>query len=113
MAKKRASTKKAAAKPKQASIPGTERQGIPELDTLADKWIELKNKRTALSSKEAEAKKELVEGLRRHKKSLPKDKEGNRVYYHDSSDGTKRHDLKLVTQDEKFEFATTKLQNDE
>lgn len=53
----------------QAEIPGTERDGIPDLEAAAEKYRKLRDERSALQRKEEEAKGELLALVRKYEGS--------------------------------------------
>jgi len=73
---------------RQADLPGVEGPGvspvtIPEVEDLADKYVEARDKRMRLGEKEVEAKTALTTALHAHESEIGKDAEGAiRYVYH-------------------------------
>ena len=64
---KTANANKAERTPKQAEIPGTERQRIAELDDIAETYRELRDKRMKLQQEENDQQAALHEAMKKHK----------------------------------------------
>jgi predicted RNase H-like nuclease (RuvC/YqgF family) len=54
------------ARNKTGALPGMERKAIKEIETLADKYVELRDSRIDPLKKELEAKQKLVDAMHRH-----------------------------------------------
>jgi len=54
---------------KQATIPGTNGKAITEIDRAAEAYVEIRNKRMKLTTKEVEAQATLVAAMQKHKLS--------------------------------------------
>ena len=51
---------------KQATIPGTNQKAIPEIDRAAEAYVEIRDKRMKLTTKEVEAQATLVAAMQKH-----------------------------------------------
>jgi hypothetical protein len=73
MAKKKAAKKSAKAefpkKPKQSRLPGMEDAAIEELESMAEHYANIRDKRIALSKNEGELQDDLLALLKKHKKT--------------------------------------------
>ena len=73
MSKKKSASKKSAketpAKPKQSRLPGMQDSAIEELESLAEHYATIRDKRIALSKNEGELQDDLLTLLRKHKKT--------------------------------------------
>jgi hypothetical protein len=53
-------------RPKTEALPGMERKGIKEIETLADDYVSHRDKRMAALKKELEAKTKLIDAMKKH-----------------------------------------------
>jgi hypothetical protein len=77
------------ARPKQSDLPAIEGKGvapikIPAIDRLADKYIEMRDKRMAMTPEEVKAKQALIEALHKNEDKIGHDPTGAIVYRYDT-----------------------------
>lgn len=91
MAKKRKAAKKQTAKrtpePRQKRLPEMDDPAIAELEALAEEYAPIRDKRQALTKKEAELKKDLLAAMKKH---------GKEHYHHAGIDITVVHEKEKV-----------------
>lgn len=69
--------------PKQTEIPGMERPKIAAIESAAEKYVDLRDKRMKLLESEIAAKEKLVEAMQKSAEKLSQDGEGNLIYKYD------------------------------
>lgn len=69
--------------PKQKELTGMEAPSIPEIETAADAYAKIRDKRMKLTEQEITSKAALIEVVKAHKDELSLDAEGNRCYRFD------------------------------
>jgi hypothetical protein len=94
------------AKAKTQELPGVEGPGvspvsIPEIEKLADAYVDARDKRVKLTTKEVEAKTNLLAALHAHEKEIGKTADGEIRYVYNGGDKDRRVIL-LKPSDEKL-----------
>lgn len=74
----------------QTSIEGTERVKIEALEAAAEKFRGFTAEIRGLQAKQTEAKAELMEMMRKYKKDLPVNMDGDHIYRYDDPEGETR-----------------------
>lgn len=69
--------------PKQNELPGVERTSIPEIDTAAEEYVKIRDKRMGLTEKEVVAKTNLVQVVLANQKLLTPNDHGELIYRFD------------------------------
>lgn len=69
--------------PKQTEIPGMERPKIAAIETAAENYVALRDKRMKLLENEIAAKAKLTETMQANAGKLSQDGEGNLIYKYD------------------------------
>lgn len=77
------------ARPKQSDLPAIEGKGvapvkIPAIDKLADKYIEIRDQRMAMTPEEVKAKQALIDALHKNEDKIGLDPTGAIVYRYDT-----------------------------
>lgn len=72
-------------RPEQQEIPGTEAPKIKEIEKAAQKYVDIRDSRMALTTKEVAAKAALIEVMQKHAGEVSRDKDDNLVYRYDDS----------------------------
>lgn len=67
----------------QLEIPGTERPVIKAIETAAEAYVDLRDKRMSLLEKEIQAKENLINVMMKHQDKLPVDGNGCQIYRYD------------------------------
>lgn len=83
--------------PKQGRLPGTEDPKIQEIHEAAEAYVDVRDKRIALSQKEGEVKKDLLAVLHKHKK---------KTYHFEDDDESL--DIEIVPEGEKLKVRRQK-----